>query len=119
MPVDFKLLFEHHLSPVLDDEGARLQALGRPQDLPVPLHTGNAAQLELEGSHTAAHHHTDNRPCRPPAPSPRSHPATTLGTIELLFLLNYKFNKYKMPPGYEALRFKISFQRDLLAKTAA
>ena len=88
VPVDLKLLFEHDLSSVLDDEGARLQVLGRPQNLPVLLHACNAAQLELKCIHTQQQQlkshkqltkeHTGNIPVT----IPLTEPSTKLGTIE-------------------------------------
>ena len=58
VPVHLKLLFEHDLSPVLYDEGASVQVLRRPQNLPVLLHPCNASKLELKQIHIAAHKHT-------------------------------------------------------------
>ena len=43
--VDLKLLFEHDLAPVLDNECVWLQVLGGPQNLPVFLHACHPPQL--------------------------------------------------------------------------
>lgn len=55
MPVDFKLLLEHDLSPVLDDERVCLQVPGGSQDLPVFLDPCYPAQLELQRTQAVSH----------------------------------------------------------------
>lgn len=51
--VDFKLLFEHDLSPIFNDECIWFQGLGCPQDLPVFLYSRYPPQLELKkANHT-------------------------------------------------------------------
>lgn len=39
MPVDFKLLLEHDLPSILNNEDVRIKVLGGTKDLPVFLHT--------------------------------------------------------------------------------
>lgn len=48
MPIDFKLLFEHDLPPIFNDECVRIQVLCCSEDLPVLLHPSYSPQLELQ-----------------------------------------------------------------------
>lgn len=48
VPVNFKLLFEHDLSPIFNDECVWIQVLGCSEDLPVLLHPCYPPQLELK-----------------------------------------------------------------------
>lgn len=47
VPIDLKLLLEHDLAAVLDDERVWIQVLGGSKDLPMSLDPRDAAQLEL------------------------------------------------------------------------
>lgn len=51
VPIDFKLLFEHDLSPIFNDEGVWFQVLGSSEDFPVFLHPRYPPQLELQTAH--------------------------------------------------------------------
>lgn len=49
VPVDLKLLLEHHLPPILNDQRVRLQVFGCAENLPVLLNSGHPTQLKLLG----------------------------------------------------------------------
>lgn len=47
VPVDLKLLLEHHLPPIFNDQHARLQVFCCAENLPVFLNSGHPTQLKL------------------------------------------------------------------------
>lgn len=47
--VDLKLLLEHHLPPIFDDQRVRLQVFCCAENLPVFLNSGHPTQLKLQG----------------------------------------------------------------------
>lgn len=48
VPVDLKLLLEHDLAPVLNNERVWIQVLGGSENLSMSLDTCDASQLELQ-----------------------------------------------------------------------
>lgn len=49
VPVDLKLLLEHHLPPIFDDQRVRLQVFCCTENLPVFLNSSHPTQLKLQG----------------------------------------------------------------------
>lgn len=46
--IDLKLLLQHHLPPIFDDQSVGFQVFGCTENLPVLLDPGHPTQLQLE-----------------------------------------------------------------------